>query len=1238
MSHDDDYSEGLEEEEEDMLDEESVEEEDGQEEDEENDEEEDEENMKEEEEVFKEEMPAAKEEVLEFQMLLPGKGPGKQQVLVNLSRSPQPFSRAYRKSLVIVKRENILKQLEGDRSAMQRFFDWEQRRKEAADEESTEEEEEEFDEDGNTYPRFPYPYWLPYLLANDMPFLERTCRAMYGWAVPPPPPVPVSHSSEEQTSGHAMRRSSKSARGAVSFQTDDSDEEEEEEEEEEEQQMETPKQREEEAANVRDPAHPGDSYFLSSNAFSGDGSMPEVQRTASTPSLGRGETQPPSTVSTPRTSEADDASKTPIPAAPEPSNAALNFQQQMEPLTSLPSFEGANQPLYIVWDRNGEEWNLIDLHPVLFMHRKRLEVQEQLAKRARDAEERDEDDRNDTPADGDEEEEDESDEVDDEGDEEEDEADDVPDYDVDGMITIDALTLAALYSPSLLRIILMQKDAPSLAVVQSWMEKDLTVGFAVLSSIYVALLAVRKEWGRLPYRISQMRLNFSIFFSHEYVFSTASADHRLLGSHSSRSPDDVGKQVDDIASPRSADAMFTMKALLRAGFLPEHPISRALLTTPESLQLALWLCMSIPKSLVVSWGRMALQPPLPQSPNAEEEEEASEADEDEESATESMLMERIQREDKKAKVLADQQAVVMNGTLQDPYISSASTTPSMQISSYFLPAPLLLNTMLEVRRRVARDVSGKQPSILALRDTISKYYVVSQIEDGKRNGDPIVTAQLQLIADTPLVSVDLPAPSLESGGVKNRDYTEETPVVANTATPGRARHQRVFQTDLLLLLLALTTTQLPLSPTTLEGPSKGPASANTMCVIRRHRDQRSNSVHDGHAAFFTDLLREKLGRIQSPLMRARAATCWLLLAIMPRYKVTQTFAEVCAAMPLYQLLGCNERAPLGNLVYTWCHEARELRDRHLDIFINTFWQEIYYRIKGSLYPPSTLEYIRTKMGTLLDKTEERVNYYRSQVTALGNKRPGKSFGLQSSPMWLALETTSSSTGSSATPPAVVAANSPNSSDLPITNQQFSAAAISPLNQALEISRADSFSSGSPLKRALHLNKKAAQTGTVTLMYPNPHSKEVQKGESSIAALLDSLPMTPRTIFTPELLYTILFANREVDPIVVRYVMLTKGVSTVRKNGPYKGTEVSALEYAICTHNTKVAKLLVGLGASLEDPVEQGALTMEVLAQRGLESEDACEVQLLAQMNKQTVRTDPGQHFGILRVIADAYQD
>jgi len=314
---------------------------------------------------------------------------------------------------------------------------------------------------------------------------------------------------------------------------------------------------------------------------------------------------------------------------------------------------------------------------------------------------------------------------------------------------------------------------------------------------------------------------------------------------------------------------------------------------------------------------MALQLPLPQSLNAaEEEEEAYEEDEDmEESATESILMERIQRGDKKAKALADQKAVLVNATLQDPYISSASTTPSMQISSYFLPAPLLLNTMLEVRRRVARDVSGKQPSILTLRDTISKYYVVSQIEDGKRNGDPIVTAQLQLIADTPLVSADLSAPSLESGGVKNRDYTEETPVVTIAAanTPGYARHQRVFQTDLLLLLLALTTTQPLLNRTTLERPSQGPASATTMCVIRRNRSQQSNPVHDSHAAFFTDVLREKLGRIQSPLLRARAATCRLLLAVMPRYKVTHTFAEVCAAMPLYQLLGCNERAPLGNV-------------------------------------------------------------------------------------------------------------------------------------------------------------------------------------------------------------------------------------------------------------------------------------------------------------------------------------
>lgn len=933
---------------------------------------------------------------------------------------------------------------------------------EAEEDEQNDDDDEEEDDDGE--PKLPPPYWLPYLLSNDTFYLDRVLSVMYGWTVKPPEVVlpDESHDLDEEA----------------------------------------PVEKE---VNSEDEAQEENDEDGPPKAEEGDGNADREPAD--------------------RSGDDDDDEESTGGDIPEADETSVGAKPVVQPPV-YPGFAHPNYKFYIVLDQTSGEWHMLDLHPSIWKHRyhlameeKRRAAEEGLAERAarkemktNDEEEEDEEESNEE-----EEEEEEEEDIDDEEDD--------YDYDLSTLICIDSLMLAAIQSPVALRYILMQPTAPSLQLIQDWMEKDLEVGFSYLSTIYSMIAFIQRNDGqRLPHRIPRLALDFNYFFQPAYLYS-------LSPPKFMNSAVEDANSFDSIVSSRSVDGQMVMQTLLSVGIAPSGPIELHHFATVEGILLGLWLMLAMPKSEFLKWSaRRPASANDDQQPVDEEDEEEDEDDGEDGSVTESLLERRLKRDEK-----------------------SALKSKLAEQKQLFLPAALLSKIIIELRRRVRRHRNGKAPSTFPFAMCLERVYKPEALENGK--DDPLVASSF---------TMDTAYSLLKMGG---QDLPKDLDAIMSGSV---TRHQKLYQSDLALLVLSMmsphTAAAVPLAP-------RPPSARSKELLIRKAVPL--DSLHPPPVLFFERLLKDKMNLMRTPLHKARSGTLRLLYLMLHRFKLPDFAHLLTVQSPLYQLFGVNERCPLPELVASWLMERRSEKMMNLEIFVNMFWHELYCRMEYGLYAPKVIEFLKKYCPTIIRMVNERETQFSGVIDILG--------GLL---------------------------------------HRHSAVHHTALKKKL-LSGADESQSGAASDNSFDVKVD------ISLLNPSPYDAEYIREESRVVAAFESLSMPSRTYYTPETLYRLLFTVANVDLVAVRYLMVVRGITTIRQN-PFSDKEVEALEYAITTQNQLITKLIVGLGFTIDGTLDEGKMTVDFYAENRFDVKDVLHLKEVWAGNCKTIASDPNRQYGILR--------
>lgn len=860
--------------------------------------------------------------------------------------------------------------------------------------------------------------------------------------------------------------------------------------------------------------------------------------------------------------EEDEGEERPKTEKPPPQNFASSssgtnppqssFSLKKPPLTSIPLFAHPSYTFFIAFEKNSEEWHLLDIHPTIWAARYRKSVaerqrqrEERLQRQEEEEEEKDKKEDEDEEDDDDDEEEEEEKEEKEEDDEEEEEQE--LSYNVSTMVKIDALMLAALHSPDALRYILLQPRAPSLKTVEEWLEKDFKKGFFFLSAIHGARAQIlQADAPRLEgYSIARLNLDFNYFFQPSYLFSM---DPPVF-----RSPHVMENNATDknIASFRSVDAVSAMNALLSVNIAPSQRIELKHCSTVEGLLLLLWLVLVMPKSIFVAWSEAASKKQSPSLNEQVEEEDEEEEDEDYDedgSVSESVLLRRIARDEKRK-------------LKENP----------LPVKTFFDPAPLFSKLVLEIRRRIKRKMNGKKATKFPLSLCLEQVFKPEHLENGKSDGDPLVASSF---------SVDAAEKKLQNS--PNAALWQDLEAIMAQSV---VRHQKLYQSDLALVLLSLTwpqVTKIASAKVMMHSALKDQFNPVTLVVKQRQKTEDSETELKYQSSFFMDLLRAKLNLVASPLRKARSGMFRLLYLVFHRIRSLEIVQTVLAVSPLNQLFGVNERCPLPELIGSWVMDKAESRMQHFEKFINMFWQELYYRVECGLFERDVVRFFDLHCPQVLRLVNQRYTQYSGVISILGGLLHRHSAVHHTTFRKLANLTN------------LVAGR--------MEEENYTADEIN----------------ANPFRDQV----------LVTVLNPSPYSAEYIREEQRVVAAFESLPMPPRTYYTPETLYRILFCVEQVDLVAVRFLMVVKGISTVRENPFTK--EIGALEYAISVQNQVIANLIVGLGFPIDDIMEEGRITLDYFTENKFDVTDTLNIKETLEKNTRAILSDPERQYGILR--------
>nr|CCC94219.1 conserved hypothetical protein [Trypanosoma congolense IL3000] len=702
----------------------------------------------------------------------------------------------------------------------------------------------------------------------------------------------------------------------------------------------------------------------------------------------------------------------------------------------------------------------------------------------------------------------------------------VPDasmLDMSSVICIDTLMLAALRCPTALRCCLSQEEPASLACVEAWMKMDVEVALPIFTSIFRTMLSVRASAGSLPYKLPDWVFDYNVFFTTAYLQHRISSYPRMSPSVPSSSSQAFSALESLYTGEKQS--VETMAALLKVRVLPAKSILMENLNHVIGIHMFIWLLLEIPKNILLEWaGEVSAVS------NANKNDSKSEGPSDDD----------YDAEEEEEAVLSLRYALqYTNGIVSLFWDRTRQADNSCIVLSPFFKA-----VILEVRRRQAREDNGLGVSKYSLMECIA-HALLQRVEDGKPKKDPLVTSSFSY--------------SPKGHG----------PSLLSTPSPSG---QRLYQSDLVMLLLAVTTTAVPRntnSVTTLGGSLS----------IRMQSVPISQSP-DGHYELLKYLLVKKAGKVRTPLEVRQSGYFRLLYLSLLRFKASSTAKLILSMSPLYSLLGPTDRCPLPQLLHVWCIERDFFCKGHLDHFIRTYWNELYYRVLEKHFDESTL--VRAKQLLLLEKMAERRNAYLFAIQQLASRAPFLS------------------------PKVVcgVSGTSVEESDdvLAIASAPETHPPVSPRN----------FLSG----RADALSR---------LPYSHEWCHEVEH----VQFMLASLHVEARTYLTPETLYLLLFDSVRPNPYAVYYLMRECGIVTVQAN-PLKGVPLPVMEHALLSRHKPAVLVLLAIGEVLDDQMLGGAINGEVWLHEAFRARDAMKLLHVWRKQEDDRKADPQVKYGIIR--------
>lgn len=1191
-----------------------------------------------------------------------------------------------------------------------------------------------------TSARKPPPYWLPALLSNDAQTLQRVLHIMYGWVIAPDPhPAdhlkldaagrlgtgtpnpeeddedveqadPAHHNPDFFLASGAFRGEEDEEEAGGGGENEDGDS---------------------NTSSNRESAAPADaaakSLMGAFNDADGDGG-------------GDGDDEDDEEDDAPHHSDEDTATQHADAATVNGlgrSRALLSTVTAPPPVVELPYFPFAEYEFFIAYDEVSEEWHLLDTHPMYVMQacRRRRADEGGAAGRAADAD-ADADDAGDDNSDN-------ADDSDaEEGDETAEKAVSgafpVPKYALDALVPVSPVVLAALFSPAALRCCLLQplhdaKDAEGdgeeaseededggkaaapkrgvdpRAVLrsfdESWLAVDVSVAVPILATICrVRQRVLQQDTARIPYALGNLWLDVNpllmqpgfaavtLMASAEEVlrwrappgqsaeeaedledaaaaaFGVSVPNSPVLAQPELATPHRWGDALDSLVDPNHYGRL-VLAALLDAGVLPTRPVEASLFADLGQVRLVLWWWMRLPAKLIRQWGISAADAEAAAAGDddgdgAPGQDEEAEGEEDDEAGVEAE-METMTTED--VSDFIRQQVEKMTGQAADVRRRQLRKQhPTLRL------APLLQRVVLELQRRLDRakavDTRGAAvaPSQYTLQESVAHTFAADRLESGRPRQDPLVTSTF--------VGMGKPVEHLTAAG----DSTH-VPGAASAAV-GLVRHQRLYQSDLVLLLLALTST-----------PAPPPSRATVMLELTEKRfssvtetsstfEEGAGAVDnikeaelrdmDGHLGLFAQLLEAKSMRcVRRPQDRARSGTVKLLLLCAADFSRGATRHCFFNQLPAFELFGSTGYCPLQELVHAWacaCSSRPDTGDARkktatMELFAYFTWNEVRWRLCKGQYKDADVARMREQLPDLFALVESHTSTYGAILAHLDAEATSGSEldGNASEALSLAESMTMGGAGPAAGKglrqrPSLVSSallraardEERDAADITHTN----AAASRSLNSTPPPAPSSSFK---PVGGAPDGATSSAGAGTrvsrpLTLAHPNAYSADVLDAKMAVSELWASFQVASRTYMTAETLHALLFgrdrsgdADEEDDGggavaearrfhLAALRVMLEHGVTTVQAC-PLEGTEVPAMEAALQRADLAAVKILLGLGAaSLQDTRLHGSATLESWAETLFSPADMAVLRFVAQRNGKAVRADPRLQFGARR--------
>ncbi|CAJ1992102.1 protein of unknown function - conserved [Leishmania donovani] len=1126
----------------------------------------------------------------------------------------------------------------------------------------------------------PPPYWLPALLSNDIHTFQRILQIMYGWIIAPDP--------------HPSDQLQLDAAGQLCTATPG-----------------TKKERDDEDAEDSEKAD----FFLASGAFPGAGSQETSTDSANRESPAPARCTSKSLLGAFNECEVDEEQRHSDEESPNQqpdlesqdspscSRAMQSISTAPPPVAALPYFPFAEYEFYIVFDEASEEWHLLDTHPLFVMEACRRRRAEQMSHEG-DQPEAETRDGADLGSD-----EETASEAESEGEEENEEtvkgSCHVPRYALDTIVPVSPVILAALFSPAALRCCLLQPlqaeprneedsdeaeghDADSGAAAaaslrsvsphavlrtfdHAWLSVDMSVALPILATICRARQRVLQQDAlRIPYALGNLWIDVNPLYALSAfadVVNAAGVDEVRLwrappGQHPEDDDDDGdsdsgevsaegstmraaelcsphrwGTALDSIADPGHYGRL-VLNALLDAGLLPTRPVELAIFHHLSLLRLALWWWMRLPPKLIQKWGVDAADDGHVADDSADDDAgmaEMSDEEAEDEGVTDEELNEMTVND-----VTEFLLQRIENMNDRDARLRSLRLRKRHPTVAF---APLLQRVLLELQRRLNRmsAVDARRvplaPSQYTLQESVARTYVAERLESGHPHQDPLVTAAfVGLAGRTPAATHEMSA----------------APVAVGAAHAAAVRHQRLYQSDLVLLLLALTTTPAPLpsrAATILDVDDRfASVVEENACAAEENLKEAQSDDVDAHTALFSYLLEVKSMRfVRRPQDRIRAGTTKLLLLCAVDFCRGATRQRVFGHVPPFELFGSTGYCPLSDLVQAWSCTCRSDRNGNrakkaatVQVFAYYMWNEIRWRLRKGQYSDAAVGRMRERLPELFELIDSHSSTYDAILAHLDAEAAADSetdrSGGDGSMSALVAESRTPSTDASLRASGKQnydVASSPAAAAQPERHSLISTEVLNAI-RAEERGEVDL----APTSVSLPL----------TLAYPNAYSAHVLESKARVNALWQSFAVSSHTYMTAETLHTLLFGSdahhrgdaagvavgaaggtRRFHTAALR-VMFENGITSVQAC-PLDGPETPAIEEALQRADLPAVKILLGLGAaSLRDTCRNGSATLQSYAEKLFSPAEMDVLRFVACKNKRVMRSDPRLHFGARR--------